>query len=334
MPVTTIGDLAQTFKQRSIGARLHREMGTLNLELTTGLKQSATKAVAGKTAPVASIERALTLIDAQSLGVKEAGIFTDATGTALAATLSRIEGIGLGGMSLSNEMPKLQIDALAQSARHAFTGMISDLGTQAGGRPLFGGATGNAKIVRPAEEILAKLAASVAGAVSAEEVEERVNAYFADGGEFQTNDYLGEKVDMAPFDLGDGSRVDVSIRADDPGIREALAEVARAAVLTEELGLNQRVRAETLSDASLGLLKGRSEIIALEARVGAGAASIEDAMVRIDTERDGLRRARLDLLAADPYETATRLQQTEVQISTIYALTARLSGLNLVSYLR
>ncbi|SFH04754.1 flagellar hook-associated protein 3 FlgL [Palleronia marisminoris] len=340
MPVTSIGDLAQNFKQRSIGNRLHRELSTLNLELTTGLKQDVSKAVAGKTKPVAAIERALTLIDAQSLAVKEANIFADATGTALAATKSRIEGIELGGMAITNGMPKLQIDAMAQSARIAFTGMISDLGTQAAGRALFGGATGTSQTLRSAEDILADLAASLAGATSAADIEAGVNEYFGiniDPSEeyaFRTNDYLGEAVDLAPFDLGDGSTADIGIRADDTEIRTALAEVARVAVLSEDLGVSQQARAETLAEGSLGLLQARNEIIALEARLGTGAASIEDAMVRIGIERDGLQTARLGLLAADPYETATRLQQTEFQISSIYTLTARLSGLNLVSYLR
>ena len=334
MPLTTIGDLAQNFKQRSIGTRLHRDLSTLNLELTTGLKQDVSKAVAGKTAPVAAIERALTLTDAKNLAVKEANIFADATGTALAATLSRIEGIGLGGMAITSGMLKLQIDALAESARIAFTGIISDLGTQVAGRALFGGATGNSQTIRSPDEILSALATSLAGANSAADIEAGVNAYFAEGGPFQTNDYLGEAIDLAPFDLGDGSTAEIGVRADHPGIRTALAEVARVAVLTEELGVSHQARAETLAEGSLGLLQARNEIITLEARLGTGAASVEDAMVRIGVERDGLQAARLGLLAADPYETATRLQQTEFQISSIYTLTARLSGLNLVSYLR
>lgn len=334
MTVTTIGDLAQTFKQRTIGNRLHRDLTTLSLELTTGLRQDVAKAVGGNTGPVASIERALTHLEAQGIAVKEAGIFAGATGLALSAMSARIEGIDLGAMTITHETSKLQIDALAKSARTAFRGMIADLGTQAAGRPLFGGASGDAQVTRAAEDILADLAGSLAGATSAADIKEGVKAYFADGGPFQTKDYLGVASDLAPFDLGDGSRVGVGIRADDPAIREALAEVARVAVLGEGLALGHEARAEVLSSGVTGLLQGQAKLISLEAGVGSALASIEDATVRIETERDGFRMARLDLLAADPYDTATRLKQTENQISIIYALTARLSELSLVSYLR
>ena len=332
MPVTTIGDLAQTFKQRSIGTRLHRDLTTLNLELTTGLKQDVAKAVGGKTGPVASIERALTHLDAQGLAVKEAGIFANATGIALASMSSRIEGIDLGAMAM--KMTDLQINALAKSARTAFTGMISDLGTQSGGRPLFGGATGNVQVTSSGADILSAITEDLAGATTAAEVNAYITDYFADGGQFQTADYGGVATDLAPFDLGDGSQAEIGIRADDPAIRHALAEVACIALLGEGLALNHEDRSGIMSKGVTGLLQGHNNLTDLEARVGSAAASIEDAKVRIETERDGFRTARLSLLAADPYETATRLQQTEVQISTIYTLTARLSRLNLVSYLR
>ncbi|WP_375260345.1 hypothetical protein [Palleronia sp.] len=334
MTVTTIGDLAQTFKQRTVGNRLHRDLGTLNFELTTGLKRDVAKAVGGNTGPVASIERALTHLEAQSTAVKEASIFAGATGIALSAMSTRIEGIDLGAMTITHETSALQIDGLAKSARIAFVGMISDLGTQTAGRPLFGGASGNAQVTRGAEDIMADLVSSLAGATSAKDIKDGVTAYFADGGPFQTKDYVGVPVDLAPFDLGDGSRVEVGVRADDPAIREALAEVARIAVLGEGLPVSHEARADVLSGGVTGLLQGQNKLIGLEAGVGLATASIDDAKVRIGTERNGFELARLDLLAADPYDTAIRLKQTENQISMIYTLTARLSELSLVSYLR
>ena len=334
MPVTTISDLAQTFKQRSIGNRLHRDLTTLNLELTTGLKQDVSKAVGGRTGPLASIERGLTQLDAKGFAVKEAAIFAEATGIALDSMSTRIVGIDLGAMSIKDGMSNMQIDALAKSARAAFTGMISDLGTQSGGRAVFGGATGDTQATRDAEEILADIVASLGGATSASDITDGVAAYFADGGPFDTGDYTGEKTDLAPFDLGDGSTTKVGIRADDPFIREALAEVVKIAVMGEGLPIDHDTRATIMSNGVSGMLQAQNRLTALSAGVGSAVATIDDATVRIGIERDGFRTARLDLLAADPYETATKLQQTQTQIETIYTLTARLSGLNLVSYLR
>ena len=42
---------------------------------------------------------------------------------------------------------------------------------------------------------------------------------------------------------------------------------------------------------------------------------------------------RSDMLAADPYDTATALTETEASLQNLYALTSRLSRLSLTDYL-
>ena len=42
---------------------------------------------------------------------------------------------------------------------------------------------------------------------------------------------------------------------------------------------------------------------------------------------------RSDILAVDPYETATALTQAEASLQNLYALTVRLSRLSLTDYL-
>jgi flagellar hook-associated protein 3 FlgL len=44
--------------------------------------------------------------------------------------------------------------------------------------------------------------------------------------------------------------------------------------------------------------------------------------------------ARSDIVSVDPFEVATELQNLQVQLETIYTITARLSGLSLTKYLR
>ena len=46
-----------------------------------------------------------------------------------------------------------------------------------------------------------------------------------------------------------------------------------------------------------------------------------------------LQVSRNDIRSADPYQTATALTEVQTQIETLFAVTARLSRLNLVDYL-
>lgn len=87
-------------------------------------------------------------------------------------------------------------------------------------------------------------------------------------------------------------------------------------------------------DASLDqVINSKRGLIEVQSRVGATEARIEIAASRSAGARAAYETARLDTLAVDPYATATRLQETQTQLETLYTLTARLSGLNLVNFL-
>ena len=69
------------------------------------------------------------------------------------------------------------------------------------------------------------------------------------------------------------------------------------------------------------------------ARVGMAEAAIAAAQTQNASEKAGLEIMRNDLIAADPFEAATRLEETNRQLESIYLITARIARLNLANYL-
>jgi flagellar hook-associated protein 3 FlgL len=51
-------------------------------------------------------------------------------------------------------------------------------------------------------------------------------------------------------------------------------------------------------------------------------------------EATSLRMAELDLVAADPFEAAARLEEARLQLEQLYIVTARVARLSLVEVLR
>jgi flagellar hook-associated protein 3 FlgL len=47
-----------------------------------------------------------------------------------------------------------------------------------------------------------------------------------------------------------------------------------------------------------------------------------------------LETGRQSLIGADPYESATRLQETQARLEALYTITARTARLSLTEYLR
>ena len=82
------------------------------------------------------------------------------------------------------------------------------------------------------------------------------------------------------------------------------------------------------------MITSQGELAVLQAHIGTVESRIEDAKIINSAEGAALDLARSEMLGVDPYETATKLENTQTQLETLYALTARLSRLSLVDFLR
>jgi flagellar hook-associated protein 3 FlgL len=86
--------------------------------------------------------------------------------------------------------------------------------------------------------------------------------------------------------------------------------------------------------AATSLLQNDTDRAFLRGNLGFAQARIEQAQTRNESEIAALEIARSDLLSIDPYEAATRLEAAQTQLETLYSVTARLSRLRLVDFLR
>lgn len=56
--------------------------------------------------------------------------------------------------------------------------------------------------------------------------------------------------------------------------------------------------------------------------------------MRLSAQRTSLEIAQNELSSADPYDTVMRLEETQFRLESLYTITARLSELSLVGFLR
>ncbi len=335
MSIPTIGDLSQSYVSRLSMSRLGRELTTLGREVTSGLTADVAAHMNGDTAPLAAVERGLDTVSAYQTAIRETRVVAGAAQLSLERAQTRIGDVAADAMKVAGGNLSVSLDTVAAAARQGFSGMVSDLGTSAGGVRLFAGAATDGPALRPAEEIMADLAAATWDLGTADEVDAAIEAYFADGGPFDTNDYLGATQSRAPVRVGPGDAVDFAPRADATEIRAGLKALARIAVLDAgALSGNQSERMALLSSGIEDAVTAGEGLIALQARGGAVEERLELAATRAAAERSGLETARLDMIAIDPFEAATRLEQSQVQLESLYAVTARLSRMSLSDYMR
>jgi flagellar hook-associated protein 3 FlgL len=81
------------------------------------------------------------------------------------------------------------------------------------------------------------------------------------------------------------------------------------------------------------MLQNQDDLTSLRAQIGFAEARIDSMATRNASESVSLEYAKGTLLAADPYETATRLEEVQFQLQSLYAVTVKTSQLSLVNFL-
>jgi len=89
-----------------------------------------------------------------------------------------------------------------------------------------------------------------------------------------------------------------------------------------------------LKEAALGAVATNDGLITLREGLGYVEQQIETAAARNTAESTAFEINRNAIIAADPYEAATRFQALEGQMEAIYLMTSRLSTMRLQNYLR
>jgi flagellar hook-associated protein 3 FlgL len=331
----SIGDLAQSLTLRRQSASLKSELIRLTQELSSGQVADVTRHLNGNFDQIGDIENRIALSDARGVAVNEALIHATAMQVALEHVQTQmVDASGVATLA-SDAAGGSAISAAAFSARGALDAIVSALNTEVAGRPVFAGTSLDASPIASADTLMDAVISAVSGATDALGVIAALDAFFGDsGGGFETVIYQGGSQDMSPFRLGEGEAVRLSIRADNSVLRGALKDTVMASLVGEDtLALNGGERLALLRQASGsmrtqidGLTNLRSDLGYAEGRIGQSAS-------RNAAERTSLLMARGDLLSVDLFDTASKLEQVQLQLETIYTLTARTSRLNLVNFL-
>ncbi|TCP61171.1 flagellar hook-associated protein 3 FlgL [Rhodovulum bhavnagarense] len=336
MEMSSIGDLSRGLMMRRQQSALKTEISALSAALATGQKQDLRSDLRGDFGPLAAMNQRLGVLDAYDHAVGEAAAFFGTVQAALGALGDGAQEVGRALAASGGSLTPSTLDIHADQANSLFDQAVGWLNTQVAGRSLFAGAATDGPALEPAADIRAALAAEVAGLTTAGDIRDAVRGWFhTPGGGFETLAYRGSPQPAGPLVLALGEKVEQPVLASDPALRELLCGLALASFVGEDggLGLGAGERSALAGMAGNTVLDAAQGVILLGASVGMGEALIESIGAANAAERVSLQAARNRLTAADPYETATALEQAQTRLETLYAITARLSRLSLADYL-
>lgn len=335
MSSVALGDLAQSFMLQRRGAAVKSELARLTEELSSGRLSEPHKVLAGNHGYLADIEQGLRILASFDVASTEAQQHAGAMQSALEQVQNSSSDLGARLLLVSaSAIPEVLAQGSTEAEKHLET-IVSALNTDLAGRNLFSGVATDRAPLDGAGDILASARAVIAGATSAGQVSTMLRDWFDDPAGFAATHFKGSMSPPEPMRIAEGETVDLSLKADDPVFRDVLFRSVVAAVANDPaLPLEMRERRDLLRVSGEGLIGLQQRITAERAELGTNEARIETISARIAAEQVGLDIARKDLLAADPFETATKLEETQFQLQALYSVTARLSGLSLVNFIR
>ncbi len=335
MSFHAIGDLAQFMTKRRHSATLQLQIGRLSQELSTGKASDVTRSQNASFGYLADVEHQIVLNSAFNAAAKEASIQASAMQSVLDLVQTKVTemsdtallaGHGLNGPALANA---------SATARGALDSIVAALNTSVAGRPVFGGTNLNRAPLVSSDDLIDAIISTTSLASDAASVIAAIDNFFdTPGGDFDTNIYVGGDQDFSAFQLGAGESVRLSIRADDDALKAVLKDMAIAAIAGDpSLSLSRDERLSLLHTAGNAMMSSVDGVIQIRSDLGAAEARIDQSVARIGAERSSLTITQNELTSVDLFETATALEQAQLQLETIYTLTARTSRLNLANFL-
>ena len=328
-----IGDSALANILSRQGAELRGQMQRAATEVATGRPVDLAQDLRGDLIPILAIDSSLARLAAFGTATNDLAVLTAAQQSAVTGLSDLVADLVNPLLSAPDFKTQAQIGTLAEDAYARLKAAVGLLNTQTAGRAIFSGVLTDRPPLGSAEDLLAALQTAAAGATTAGQVAAAIDDWFTDPGGYAAFYQGGAPAAQVPIAQGESG--DSGTTALDPAIIDTLTGLSMAALL--DLGLlaqdpDERARLAALSGERL--LTSQESRVALSARIGTIEAQIDRARSRNSAEETALGILRSEMGSVDPYEAATRLEAARNQLEALYLVTARVSRLSLVEYLR
>lgn len=332
MALVSIGDQSQLFLNRRLSGQLRRDLERLTHEVSTGRRKSVATPITGDLTHLLGIRRDLAALGAFKTVLSETQQLSRLAQSVLENVSKSASEASIGMVAAGLSRSGAEIASSAADAKLRLTSLITSLNAQAAGRSLFAGIASDQPALAAPEAILAELETLVTGHTTASGLKGAIETWFlSPGGGYETMAMLGSQTPQS-FRISASETVTLPLSVGDPALRKTFVGLALAAFTPQLDEITEQAAA--IGEAGAMLIETGADLIALRADLGAIEGRLGQRSVELASEEAGLQLAEAELISVDPYDASVALEATATRLETLYAVTARLSRLNLADYLR
>ena len=334
MSITSFGDMAHSVFLRSRTAELKENLATLTEELSTGQASDLSAKLGGDYTFLMDIDRSISLLESYEVATTESSLFASSAQMLVANIDDNASALSIDILATTGTTNENNINLLSSQSRLYLEETIQSLNAQVARRSLFAGTATTDVPLADVDTLMSSLVTEVSGLTTGADIIQAVKDWFDDPTGFDTVMYQGSTTSMSSVSIGANEQVNIALRADDETFKQAMQSFAIGALATEAgLSLSVGITSDLISGASGELLDASNQLTSVQADLGFTEARLEEAAVRNAATATSLSITRNELTQADPFETATRLEETQFQLEALYAVTARSSQLSLLSFM-
>jgi flagellar hook-associated protein 3 FlgL len=305
---------------------LRERMDTVSNEAVTGRVSDPTKHLSGNIGDAMLSQKALEDIDRDTNRLKLRETRLDLTQQSLTRIQEGLSGISTRAMNAVSFTSEAEWNAISSDARSHLDASLAALRLRHGERYLFSGDATSSSPVPDTETLLAEIETLIADASDGEDLNNRLDAFFdPQTGDWATRLYQG---------TAEASQDD-AVTAVDPAIIKtirSLAVLAHSGPGDALEGLSGHAEART--NAANLLSTAETEMTDLRAATGIQQQRVSESLDGLAQEKTILSSLFNQMTAKDQYEAAAELKSLEASLEASYMLTARLSQLTLMNFLR
>lgn len=336
MSFNSIGDLASNVMLNQASIRVKRSLMQLSQELTTGVTSDVRSTLRNDLTHQMDWEHRLLANSVQDKTLSEALVKIQAKQSVLGSIndtivsfANSVETTGIGSAVASTNV-------LSKNAKTLLEQVVSQLNTRAAGQTLFAGTDTDLVSMASVEDTMTSVKASIGPVATVDDVVQGVKDWMNDPvAGYQAIAYLGSTDDPSPIRLTSNRTISETSKADHEALQAVVENLILATLSSDEtFAPSEIIQVDLLQTSSNGLRSADASLIELRASLGFVEAELERQKVKTSAETSTLEQLRANVLGIDEYEVASKLQETELQLEKIYAMTARSARMSLLEYLQ
>lgn len=316
--------------------RVKRSLMQLSQELTTGVTSDVRSTLRNDLTHQMDWEHRLLANSVQDKTLSEAlvkiqakqSVFGSINDT-IVSFANSVETTGIGSAVASTNV-------LSKNAKTLLEQVVSQLNTRAAGQTLFAGTDTDLVSMASVEDTMTSVKASIGPVATVDDVVQGVKDWMNDPvAGYQAIAYLGSTDDPSPIRLTSNRTISETSKADHEALQAVVENLILATLSSDEtFAPSEIIQVDLLQTSSNGLRSADASLIELRASLGFVEAELERQKVKTSAETSTLEQLRANVLGIDEYEVASKLQETELQLEKIYAMTARSARMSLLEYLQ